>query len=99
MSTFLIANAKELTKRLDACLARIDSKIRVDNAGQIAADATGGWMVLSELRDLGGEYGAFLEDLVKGKMPPNLNVQLKLIKAFCELIETELADDKTAFEV
>jgi len=84
MSTFLSAKASSLIARLDGCFERISQEKSVG--------VTGSRPILDELNEQGVVYADFLAEVQAGRLAINGNAaqMMKLVEAFCQLIETEL---------
>lgn len=84
MSDFLSTKASSLITRLDGCFELINQARSESEPGPRP--------VLEQLNEQGVIYAGFLTDMQAGRLAVSNNTveMVKLVEAFCNLIETEL---------
>ncbi|MDH0342152.1 hypothetical protein [Chromobacterium haemolyticum] len=85
MSAFLSTKASSLITRLDVCFELI-------NRAKTQMDGLEPRPVLDDLREQGLVYAGFLTDMQAGRLATSTQTSdmVKLVEAYCQLIETEL---------
>lgn len=84
MSTFFSTKASSLITRLDGCFELIHQAKSESEIGPRP--------ILDQLNEQGLVYAGFLTDVQAGRLAATSNTveMVKLVEAFCQLIETEL---------
>lgn len=84
MSAFLLKKVSSLIARLDGCFELIRQAKSESEIGPRP--------ILDQLNEQGVVYAGFLTDVQSGRLAatPNMVEMVKLVEAFCQLIETEL---------